>query len=297
MNGQTESLKTCKEIQGRDSIIYALNHNGDFSEIGYKVIRSGQIPELLRCEKYLYNGGVRLLYATGGLSSLDEKIASLNKNGFVAVIVNAFKLIKRIKENGFIDLRGLDIADNKIFIDSGSLAVRAIYLPVTFQGQTQDPMNPESRIRAFFIKKISESEEKFDGDTSLLISLLSDSKRSIDEILQTLKDYGNIKEQEEGPFRGVILTAEDIGVSFDISKERFTIGRSPNHADGVIRSGGVSGLHCIVETRADGCYIADAGSTNGTFLNGRKIAKNIFERIDVGDSVIFADVKFVVGAK
>ena len=41
--------------------------------------------------------------------------------------------------------------------------------------------------------------------------------------------------------------------------------------------------------RGGGFYIEDANSDGGTFVNGRRLAKNEIQKLSVGDSVMLAD--------
>lgn len=52
----------------------------------------------------------------------------------------------------------------------------------------------------------------------------------------------------------------------------------------------VSGTHAHLEKRGDSIWICDDGSTNGTFLNGRRVGE---AQLSEGDKVRFGDVEFV----
>lgn len=52
-----------------------------------------------------------------------------------------------------------------------------------------------------------------------------------------------------------------------------TIGRAKNN-DVVVDAHGVSKLHAVIHQRGDTFAIADAGSRNGTFLNGERLHAN-----------------------
>ncbi len=65
-------------------------------------------------------------------------------------------------------------------------------------------------------------------------------------------------------------------------RERVTIGRRP-HNDVVIDNLAVSGEHAAIERGAEGVFLEDLGSTNGTFLNGRPIQRAPLQHRDTFD--------------
>lgn len=60
---------------------------------------------------------------------------------------------------------------------------------------------------------------------------------------------------------------------FVLTTDTCTIGRSPL-CQIIIRRAIVSRLHARIEVRDHGCVISDTSSTNGTFLNGRRIIQS-----------------------
>ncbi|MBE7465695.1 MAG: FHA domain-containing protein [Planctomycetes bacterium] len=52
----------------------------------------------------------------------------------------------------------------------------------------------------------------------------------------------------------------------------------------------LSRRHCGIDSRADGCYLVDMGSTNGTYINGERLSGDIrlknFDRVLIGDTEI-----------
>ncbi|MBQ7706088.1 MAG: FHA domain-containing protein [Selenomonadaceae bacterium] len=79
--------------------------------------------------------------------------------------------------------------------------------------------------------------------------------------------------------------------------QRLTIGRDPSTCNVVLPSGtpGVSRRHCILERTANGVFIADVGSTAGTFLsNGQKIPQNQWVQISGEFYLGSVDVKFKI---
>ncbi|MFW5740047.1 MAG: FHA domain-containing protein, partial [Myxococcota bacterium] len=71
--------------------------------------------------------------------------------------------------------------------------------------------------------------------------------------------------------RILVVSGPDSGKSFDIAAPRAIVGHSPT-CDIVVRDPEISRKHCAIEVR-DGVYrVRDLDSTNGTFLQGIRVA-------------------------
>ncbi len=68
---------------------------------------------------------------------------------------------------------------------------------------------------------------------------------------------------------------------YNMTKERYTIGRLPDN-DIRLDHPGVSGHHALVINILDDSFLEDLNSTNGTTVNGRRVAKHPLQH---GDSV------------
>lgn len=88
---------------------------------------------------------------------------------------------------------------------------------------------------------------------------------------------------------------EDAGLLFRMLPGTLkTVGRAPR-ADFVVDAALVSRVHCRLVLNHDGqLELEDLGSTNGTFVNGRKIDKVTLRN---GDKVKIGRVEFVVNAR
>jgi ABC transport system ATP-binding/permease protein len=90
------------------------------------------------------------------------------------------------------------------------------------------------------------------------------------------------------------IDPEDAGLLFRMLPGTLkTVGRAPR-SDFVVDSALVSRVHCRLElSAADQLELEDLGSTNGTFVNGKKITK---VTLNDGDMVTIGRVQFVVAS-
>ena len=75
---------------------------------------------------------------------------------------------------------------------------------------------------------------------------------------------------------------------FPLFKDRLTIGRTSDN-DIQVKTAYVSRRHAVVLTESDGVRIVDSGSSNGLFVNSRRVKKH---RLSHGDIVTVGDTKF-----
>jgi pSer/pThr/pTyr-binding forkhead associated (FHA) protein len=88
---------------------------------------------------------------------------------------------------------------------------------------------------------------------------------------------------------------EDAGLTFRLLPGTLkTMGRAPR-ADFVVDAALVSRVHCRFTLKTDNeLELEDLGSTNGTFLNGKKVTKAV---LSSGDKLAVGRVLFVVNAE
>ena len=79
---------------------------------------------------------------------------------------------------------------------------------------------------------------------------------------------------------------------FDIKGDSFLIGKKRDSVDGFIGRDTISRIHSRLFVRQERLFIADANSTNGTFVNGVAIEPGIDVEIFPGDRILFADVGY-----
>ena len=65
--------------------------------------------------------------------------------------------------------------------------------------------------------------------------------------------------------------------------------------DIVLNDAGVSSVHARFEIGASTLIVTDLGSTNGTFVNGQRLAAQQAVPLNSGDHVVFGRLEYVVG--
>jgi len=85
--------------------------------------------------------------------------------------------------------------------------------------------------------------------------------------------------------------SREIPLSFKAGGKRLTVGRAAD-SELSFNDNSVSKIHAaLVMTHEGTLMVADTGSTNGTYINGRRIAYGEARQINDGDVVGFGDVE------
>jgi ABC-type multidrug transport system fused ATPase/permease subunit len=86
-------------------------------------------------------------------------------------------------------------------------------------------------------------------------------------------------------------------VEIVINKPEFTIGKNSDSVDGVIQfNQAISRVHCKFVCVENRYFLVDIGSSNGTFVNGARVAVNSQVPVKAGDRIKLANSEFVLRA-
>lgn len=80
-----------------------------------------------------------------------------------------------------------------------------------------------------------------------------------------------------------------------LEDDMYVIGQLKSQADIVLNHPSVSRVHAKIQREGSAYYLIDLNSTNGTFLNGRRLDVHEKVMIQFGDEIAFARVGFYVG--
>jgi serine/threonine protein kinase len=110
-------------------------------------------------------------------------------------------------------------------------------------------------------------------------------------MLLRLDSSGDYEPFNEAPVALVVIGSPDpaqVGNRITLSEFPFTVGRSISANFSIRGELGISRRHIEIINRSDGYRIRDL-STNGVFLNGRRLKPNIEEVLMFGDTIILSD--------
>lgn len=116
------------------------------------------------------------------------------------------------------------------------------------------------------------------GETSLLVE-----KEAHDIVEEHQPKEWMLKSMKDGKYPDIHL-----------QKGNVVIGGMAEGCTYLLKERGVSRLHAKIMEKADGIYLLDLNSTNGTFLNGEMIEPGRDYKIEEGDMVAFANCEFVI---
>ncbi|XP_042480219.1 uncharacterized protein LOC122061099 [Macadamia integrifolia] len=77
--------------------------------------------------------------------------------------------------------------------------------------------------------------------------------------------------------------------AFEIASSVVTVGRLPDKADMVIPVATVSGLHARIEKKMESLLVTDLDSTNGTFIDGKRLKPGAVSTAPPGSCITFGD--------
>ncbi len=124
--------------------------------------------------------------------------------------------------------------------------------------------------------------------------------RAQDEAKRRAKELGTAQIPRGGaPSQDIRITARallpngsrEIPLAFKPGGKRMSVGRGSDN-DLCLRDDSVSKIHAALVVNREGTLlVSDTGSTNGTFINGRRISYGEARQVEEGDVVSFGDIE------
>lgn len=298
--------KQCiEELECGANFSYVLNENSLFSATEYKVLQSQANGCFVRCMKMLYNGKPQIFYLTNQFKPLENLIPTLDPERFMSIIINLFGAILKVKSNGFLSCKKVDVSFGHIYVNPITLNVNLVYLPVT-QSVHLDDSSFENEVRTGLIKLISGVSNLQSPTTTQLSLDLSNGVLSIEDLYHRYKggeDLGPEKvvyqtHAKRAANMYLVAMHAPTRVEIQITKDSFVLGKKAGMVDGVISfNDKISRVHCRVDRQGDQYTVTDLQSANGTYVNGKRLHAKQPCRIGNGDVIRMANSDFQVSVR
>lgn len=299
------------EILGHQNVEYLLNDNKVFLQTGYKVLKSQEKSGFIKCAKLLYNGKIKLIFFTSEFKSLKNIITALDGDMLLIVLSNLLNAVIQIKNNGFLSCNNLDIGMDKIFVNTKTLEVNLIYLPVSINTLGDISMF-EYELRTRLIKIVSSTRKLSEEKTSRVCGHLANGSISLEQLYMLMveeqKNENSIghmlKIDSQRGYTGtsgnirqppMILKTTDMDLEFYINKPQFVLGKNIANVDGIIPyNKAISRIHCKIIFQNGSYFVMDMRSANGTYVNNQKLKPSELHPLKNGDQLRLANSMFLV---
>lgn len=243
------------------------------------------------------------------MEPLGRKLAEMDADRIRILLSNLLEAIKEIENNGFLDVNCLERCLERIYVENHTSAIKLIYLPVNRPAGSGNTSDFESAMRSGLIQAMRNICLADHPGVQTVVEDLMDKALGLEDIVRKLResraggtqraaaDMPQKKAGDKKAFTGsgaLTLRAADGSVTFRIDDGEYVIGKSRERADGVIVGNpAVSRVHCKVFRKEAEFYIVDLGSSNGTFLDDRRVLPSQPLKINRGSRIRIANMEFM----
>lgn len=295
---------------------YVLTDRITLSDTEYKVLQNQKDSFFIKCVKAKFNGRTQLYYMVKNYRTLEALLPKIDAASFYTIIGNILSNILEMKKNGFLSCQNVLISPDKIYVDPGTLSVFLVYLPID-RHIYEDMAEFETDLRTRLIRLLSDFDILMSPEIKALYENLADSTLSPADIYGKMSGTISIdttktgsRHSERGSEKSIEIRRQPMTATgrvrllslnmpiveeIIITKPSFVIGKSRTGVDASISFNPmISRVHCKIIQQNGTNYLADVGSSNGTYLNGKRLPTNTYEQINNGDIIRLANTEFRV---
>ncbi|MCM1288720.1 MAG: FHA domain-containing protein [Clostridium sp.] len=279
---------------------YTLKDNSYFYNTLYQIVKKSN-DTFVECYKLIQNGRIKFIYDINEYRPYNAVSFNLSLDQFVRLLGSFVASLKKIEENGFVQIETLDIDLEKIYVNTEEFTARLVCVPLNVNSVWDTKEEFHSMAVTSVGKMIYNSE--FMGN-EFFFNMFDDcnsSRVSFEELYNRMRDghYGiyfiaNDMVQENGEQQNFLrLHSLFNGYDIEINKSKFTIGKNSGDID-LSGYSMLSRTHCEIINSDGNYYIIDKNSTNGTYVNNSRIPSEKMIPIKSGDNILLADLEYVV---
>lgn len=204
-------------------------------------------------------------------------------------------LIYHIYAGGILEWKRNALVGNSILLAVNAAAWWAFY----------KRQREEKRLKELFHKEIDQEEPGFAalGQENLKFSTLGQENLKFSTLRQENPEFSTLKHKN----RELTTLLQEVGgqgnprlcdvngkqADINICSPSLIIGKSRKDVDYCIDQSVISRRHAKITKKNDRYYIEDMASTNGTYLNEKRLKSGIFYEMREGDRIRLADVEYV----
>lgn len=292
--------------KGIHDLCLILKDPSDFSEIDYKVQHDCRSRCFVRSTEMFCNGERRILYLTEGTIPFGSILRQMDAGRFITAFNSLLQNILEVRRNGFLRIENIDISFEHIFVDPVTYQAYLIYIPVSGK-YYPDSQFFEQLLRDSAAEAVLQNPALSPAGTDIFLSALKNPSVTLENlaaylscpaagipVFPDLPGKNKTSDLKTG-FLYLISSGGKEPVTFQIGRDEYVIGRSPERTDGLIRGNRMVGrVHCRIIRRGAVFFAEDMHSANGTWVNGERLVRDERKRLSDGDILQIANVSFRV---
>ncbi len=301
MRFENENLLT--EMACDPHVAYLLHDVNAFYPTGFEVLQNMDNSGFLRCVKMQFNADLQFMYLTRSdgveYKPLCAVLNGLHPDAFLRIVRNLLEVMLHADETGFLGVQNIVVSTDRIFVDPATANIRLIYLPIAAGYVAETKQNVADELCAELIRTIYAHPELENTGVRRLRQAVANTMPSLRQIYSTA--FGDLPPAAgpaaENADTRMILQAVQHAEPVRVTLPKGDLLAGTKVGTGELELHGnpyISGRHCRFSYREGQYYLADIGSSNGTFLNGRKLERDMPQQLHDGDMIRIANSLFRV---
>lgn len=280
-----------------DKFAYSLSDESSFAQTEYKVIHNEKSLNVVPVIKIRFNEQRLLFFMPSGIP-LKKLQNSIGIHEYCVILGSMLDEIRKIKANGFLNIKNIDLSLNRIFVNSENYRVALSYVPST-EHLFLDLTDFNKSLKHLCLQILAENPALQNKEGLGIREKIKTSKGDVDslyEVISTAEENGfHVDPDDRGSkdyHREIYLQSVDTvtSISFRIQTDRFVLGRKPELVNGLISCSPLVGrVHAVISRSNGQFYLSDLKSKNGTFINNAKVIRPTLIRN--GDVIRLGNVK------
>lgn len=315
--------------ENRQEVFCCLSQDEAETQVSVKMLEHNQIPGLLPVQRQYIDDQIRLGYAIQGCQSLQAVLEELCPVSvrWVCSILRQIMGILLTGETFFLDMREYCLLPEYIYYDRGKQQTLLCYLP----GQADDVCRAVRKLMETMMEYLDHRNKQETEWYYSFYQMYCTEEISFVELEEYLERWrlgtvirdektstieSGMRDQQQQTGQKTISAADSETVRYFFrschqensrkqKRERVSIlpeklaiqpgacgvGRQQDQGIVLIPQQ-ISRKHALLEMEKEKIYLTDQGSSNGTFVNGRRLSAYVKTRLSEGDIVTFADISY-----